>query len=96
VQEYLFYSLQETGQLTLGAGGVPFVVSWRDAAEAFRLGLAIELENLPSRFEVFFILGDAPQGQFRNDKAKRILGFRPRDDVDLLWRRAAKDERRKP
>ncbi len=87
VQEYLFYSLQETDQLTRGAGGVPFVVSWRDAAEAFRLGLSMELDKLPSRFEVFFILGDAPQGQFRNDKAKRVLGFRPRDGVDILWRR---------
>lgn len=89
VQEYLFYSLRETGELTAGAAGVPFVVSWRDAAEAFRLGLEIDLTNLPTRFEVFFILGDAPQSQFRNDKAKRLLGFRPRDDVSLLWRRAA-------
>jgi hypothetical protein len=37
---------------------------------------------------VFFILGDVPHGQFRNDKAKRLLGFRPRDDVSVLWRRA--------
>jgi nucleoside-diphosphate-sugar epimerase len=90
VQEYLFYSLRETGDLAIGAGGVPFTVSWRDAAEVFRLGLEIDLAQLPTRFEVFFILGDAPQGQFRNDKAKRLLGFRPRDDVSRLWRRAAK------
>jgi hypothetical protein len=89
VQEYLFYSLRESGELALGAGGVPFVVSWADAAEAFRLGLEIDLPKLPTHFEVFFILGDVPQGQFRNDKAKRILGFQPRDDVSLLWRRAA-------
>jgi hypothetical protein len=89
VQEYLFYSLRETGELGAGAGGVPFVVSWRDAAETFRLGLETDLTKLPTRFEVFFILGDVPQGQFRNDKAKRLLGFRPRDDVSLLWRRAA-------
>jgi len=89
VQEYLFYSLRDRGDLTPGAGGVPFTVSWRDAAEVFRLGLAIELADLPSRFEVFFILGDAPQGQFRNDKAKRLLGFRPRDDVARLWQRGA-------
>jgi hypothetical protein len=89
VQEYLFYSLRETGELAAGAGGVPFVVSWRDAAATFRLGLEIDLTKLPTRFEVFFILGDVPQGQFRNDKAKRLLGFRPRDDASLLWRRAA-------
>jgi hypothetical protein len=88
VQEYLFYSLRDTDELKPGAGGVPFVVSWRDAAEAFRLGLEIELAALPTRFEVFFILGDVPQGQFRNDKAKRLLGFRPRDNLSRLWRRA--------
>jgi len=89
VQEYLFYSLRETGELSAGVGGVPFVVSWADAAETFRLGLEIDLKKLPTRFEVFFILGDVPHGRFRNDKAKRILGFQPRDDVSLLWRRAA-------
>jgi hypothetical protein len=88
VQEYLFYSLRDTDALRPGAGGVPFVVSWHDAAQAFRLGLEIDLAALPSRFEVFFILGDVPHGQFRNDKAKRLLGFRPRDDVSVLWRRA--------
>lgn len=89
VQDYLFYSLRETEELKTGAGGVPFVVSWHDAAEAFRLGLEIDLKQLPSRFEGFFILGDVPHGQFRNDKAKRILGLRPRDEVAQLWRRAS-------
>ena len=88
VQEYLFYSLRETGELAAGAGGLPFVVSWRDAAETFRLGLEIDLTKLPTRFEVFFILGEVPHGQFRNDKAKQLLGFRPCDDVSLLWRHA--------
>ncbi len=64
-------------------------VSWRDAAEAFRLGLEIDLAKVLTRFEVSFILGDVPQGQFRNDTAKRVLRFRPPDDVALLWRCAA-------
>lgn len=86
VQEYLFYSLRSRDELKCGAGGVPFVVTWSDAAEVFRLGLEIELERLPSRCEVFFILGDCPQAKFVNDKARRILGFRPKDDVSVLWR----------
>jgi hypothetical protein len=87
VLDYLFYSFRDTDKMIRGGGGVPFVVTWADAAEAFRLGLEIELNQLPSRCEVFFILADNPQGKFANDKAKRILGFTPRDDVSLLWRK---------
>ncbi len=85
VQEYLFYILRDVAQLRAGAGGVPFVVSWADAAEAFRLGLEIELARLPSRCEVFFVFADTPQGKFLNNKAKQVLGFAPKDDVSILW-----------
>ncbi len=88
VQDLLFYSLRDLSQLVPEARGVPFVVSWRDAAEAFRLSLEIDLQRLPSRFETFFILGDLPQAKFSNEKAKRILGFQPQDDVSVLWRQA--------
>jgi hypothetical protein len=86
VQDYLFYSLRDPSELKPGAGGVPFVVAWADAAEVFRLGLEIELARLPSKCEVFFILADAPQDKFLNEKAKRILGFAPKTDVSMLWR----------
>ncbi len=89
VQEYLFCRLREASELKPGLGGVPFVVTWADAAEVFRLGLEIELARLPSRCEVFFILADVPQGKFLNEKAKRILGFAPKEDVSILWRRNA-------
>lgn len=88
VQDYLFYNFRDADKLERGAGGVPFIVSWADAAEVFRLGVEIDLARLPSRCEVFFILGDNPQGKFTNDKAKRILGFSPRDDMNVLWRKA--------
>ena len=88
VQEYLFYDFRTTEELRRGAGGVPFIVSWTDAAEVFRLGLEIELARLPSRCEVFYILADAPQNKFQNDKAKRVLGFSPKSNVSVLWRKA--------
>jgi hypothetical protein len=66
---------------------VPFVVSWADAAEVFRLGLEIDLAQLPSRCEVFFVLADSPQKRFLNDKAKQLLGFAPQNDVSILWRK---------
>jgi len=85
VQEYLFYSFRDAAQLTPGAGGVPFVVSWADAAVVFRLGLEIALARLPSRCEAFFVCADSPQRKFFNDKTKQVLGFAPKDDVSLLW-----------
>ncbi len=83
----LFYLLRDVSELRRGAGGIPFIVSWGDCAEAFRLALEIEAEKLPSRCEVFFIHGKVPQGKFLVDKAERILGFQPQDDVSVLWRR---------
>ena len=92
VQDYLFYNFRYADKLKRGAGGVPFIISWADSAEVFRLGLEIDLARLPSRCESFFILGDNPQGKFTNDKAKRILGFFPRDDMSALWRKARDQE----
>jgi hypothetical protein len=89
VQTYLFYTFRAAEEVQPGRGGVPFVVSWADAGELFRLGLAVELAKLPSRCEVFFILADLPQGKFLGDKARRVLGFQSRDAMDGLWRRPA-------
>jgi len=83
----LFYILRDREELRPGSGGRPFVVSWADCGEAFRLALEIGRERLPSRCEVFFILGNVPHGKFRVGKAERILGFRPKEDVSVLWRK---------
>lgn len=88
VQEYLFFSLRDMATLTPGTDATPFSISWGDAGEVFRLGLAIELAKLPSRCEIFFVFADMPHGQFVNDKAKQILGFRTKDDLSVLWRKA--------
>jgi nucleoside-diphosphate-sugar epimerase len=87
VLDLLFYILRETDQIRSGAMRVPFVVSWSDAARAFQLALQVPPHRLASRCEVFFILGDLPQQKFLNDKAARILGFRPQDDVAAFWDR---------
>jgi nucleoside-diphosphate-sugar epimerase len=48
---------------------------------------------LPSPFEVFHILADLPHGKYSNEKAKRLLGWQPRDTLELLWgRRHAVEE----
>ena len=87
VQEYLFFAFRDVAKLTPGTDATPFSVSWGDAGESFRLGLDIDLAKLPSKCEIFFIFTDMPHGQFVNDKAKQILGFRPKDDISTLWKK---------
>ena len=60
----------------------PLSVSWRDAARALKLAL---VAALPSPFEVLHINADLPHGVFPNAKAKRVLGWQPRDDLRSLW-----------
>jgi nucleoside-diphosphate-sugar epimerase len=87
-QTCLFYSLQDPEKLEPGGGGVGFLISWADAGEAVRLALEVELAKLPSRCEVFFVLVDMPLDKFSNEKAKRLLGFRPKDSLSISWQKA--------
>lgn len=64
-----------------------FSVTFRDAGEAVRLALEVDLETLPSRNEVFFITSDLPHGKYSNAKARRLLGFEPQDKLEKYWRR---------
>jgi nucleoside-diphosphate-sugar epimerase len=65
----------------------PHMVTWRDAAQAVRCALEVDLETLPSRCEVFSIFADLPHGRFSNEKAKRLLGWQPQDDLRAHWTR---------
>ncbi len=66
-------------------GVVAMTVSWEDAGRAMRH--ALEAPSLPSPFEIFHILADLPHGKFSNTKAKRLLGWQPRDSLVELWGR---------
>lgn len=91
VQTYLFYNFREPADLRRDHPVRPFAISWQNAATIFPLGLKIALEDLPSRCEVFNIFTDMPHDQFSNEKAKRILGFEPWDDISSLWHKAGKE-----
>ena len=82
---YLFYNFREPDDAGVGTDLTPFSLSWRDAAEAVRLGLTVDLASLPSKCEVFNIFTDLPHQKFSNEKTKRILGFAPQDDLAQLW-----------
>jgi nucleoside-diphosphate-sugar epimerase len=90
VQTYLYYNFRDPEDLQLDREVAPFAISWKNGAEAFRKGLEIDLDGLPSRCEVFNIFTDMPHGRFVNDKAKRILGWESRADVTGLWSRSAR------
>ena len=62
-----------------------FTVSWNDAALALRRGL--EVPSLPRPFEIFLISADLPHGYVSNEKAKRLLGWQPRDRFENRWLR---------
>ena len=66
----------------------PFLVTWRDAAAAFLPGLEIDLETLPSKCEVFNVFANRPHQKFSNEKAKRILGWEPKDDLVQTYTKA--------
>ena len=70
-----------------GQDFTPFTVSWGDAGQAFRPALSIDLDKLPSKCEVFNIFADIPHQKFSNEKAKRILGWQPVDQLDQFWRK---------
>lgn len=66
-------------------GMFPMTVSWADAGYAIRR--ALEVPVLPRPYEVFHILADLPHGKYSNEKAKRLLGWQPRDSLEHLWGR---------
>ena len=61
----------------------PFAVTWEDAAQAVRCALAVDLGALPSRCEVFNVSADLPHRKFSNEKTKRILNWRPTNNLRL-------------
>jgi nucleoside-diphosphate-sugar epimerase len=63
----------------------PFIISWEDTGEAFRL--ALEAESLPSNFETFIIVADLPHRKYINAKAKTLLGFKPKENFQRWWRK---------
>jgi nucleoside-diphosphate-sugar epimerase len=99
VMDLLFYMLLdaethdvESGSPIANIGNdlTPYTISWRDAAGVIRCALDVELENLPSRSEVFFVFADLPHQKFSNEKAKRVLGWEPRDQFDQFWRKTSR------
>jgi nucleoside-diphosphate-sugar epimerase len=70
-------------------GSVPFAAHPEDIGQAFRLGL--EVENLPSNFELFHISSHYVHGQYPTTKAEKLLGFVPKHDFSRFYKRVQSD-----
>ena len=64
----------------------PFTVVWEDMQHACRL--ALEIDSVPDNFQYFNMLSYLGQGKYSIDKARRILGFEPRERWSEYFRRA--------
>jgi nucleoside-diphosphate-sugar epimerase len=78
---YLFYIFCNPDDVKPHRRDWPFLVTWRDAAASFLPGLEIPLERLASKCEAFNVFANRPHGKFSNEKAKRVLGWEPKDDL---------------
>ncbi|WP_309714880.1 NAD-dependent epimerase/dehydratase family protein [Armatimonas sp.] len=61
------------------------MLTWQDAARAIKC--ALEAPSLPSPYEEFHCVADFPHDQCHTDKAQRLLGWKPHDTLEGLWRR---------
>lgn len=84
VPNLMFNGFAQPGITQTPNGPPAMMLSWYDAARAIRC--ALEVESLPSPYEEFHCVADFPHEQCRTDKAERLLGWRPQDPLDDLWR----------
>jgi nucleoside-diphosphate-sugar epimerase len=84
----LFYNFRFDDEME-GAGGdfTPFTVTWADAGEAFRPALTVGFDTLASRCEIFNVFADLPHGKFSNEKIKRVLGWKPTNNLEQFWKK---------
>lgn len=84
---YLFTSFRagNGGKAADGSGVHPLTVSWEDTGDPFRLGL--QIDSLPSYYEIFDITVDLPHGKFGTGKAQRLLGWEPKFNFERLYQK---------
>ncbi len=63
----------------------PFTIVWEDLQHACRL--ALEIEEVPDQFQIFNMLSYLGHGKYLVDKAWRILGYQPLEQVEQYFKR---------
>ena len=85
----LFFYNFRPEESQVGQDLTPYSVTWEDTGRAFASALSVDLDTLPSRWESFFVLADLPHNKFDNEKVKRLLGWRPTQDLHEFWTKSS-------
>ena len=85
----LFFYNFRPEESQVGQDLTPYSVTWEDTGRAFASALSVDLDTLPSRWESFFVLADLPHNKFDNEKVKRLLGWRPTQDLREFWTKSS-------
>ncbi len=87
-----YYNMKHTDTFAAGNEPVelhddltPFSVAWPDAGDAIRCAVEVPEARLDSKCESFFVFADLPHDKFRNEKMRRVLGWRPRYQMEPQW-----------
>ena len=89
----LYYNMKHSWDLSgMERGGpqyhqdmVPYSTAWPDCGTAVQAAVEVPENRLATRCETFFVFPDLPHGKFNNEKIKRVLGWKPRYQVEGLW-----------
>jgi len=76
---------QQFANPTIPFGLTQFSVSWQDSALAIRR--ALEVPSYPFPYEVLNISCDLPHGKYSNTRAKSVLNWQPRDNMEDHYQR---------
>ena len=83
---FLFNGLRAKPAATVqGEDFPPFTIVWEDLVEACRLGL--QAASIPGNYQVFNLHSYQGHGKYPLAKAARLLGYRPQEPVEQLYRR---------
>ncbi len=85
----LFFYNFRPEESQVGQDLTPYSVTWEDTGRAFASALSVDLDTLPSRWESFFVFADLPHNKFDNEKVKRLLGWRPTQDLREFWTKSS-------
>ena len=69
------------------AGASDMTTTLRDCGNILRCCVTADLDQLPSRHEVFFGKAPVPSDGYRYGKAAALLGYEPMDTLAHLYRR---------
>lgn len=82
---YQFNGLRGKPEALVNGDFPPFTIVWSDLVEACRI--AMEIESVPDGYQAFILHSHLSQGKYSVEKARCLLGYAPRENVERFYRR---------